>query len=106
MRSGSAWAPAAPMLMCGGDQDPTVFFSLNTGTMAAYWASAPAGLINVLDVNAPVTATGPYSSLQLAFQQQIASILSASGEVGVAEAYHTTVVPFCSVAARGFFGQF
>jgi Prolyl oligopeptidase family len=106
MRNGSAWAPAAPMLMCGGDQDPTVFFSLNTGTMAAYWASVPAGLINVLDVDAPVTATGPFTSLQLAFQQQIASILSASGEVGVAEAYHTTVVPFCSVAARGFFGQF
>ena len=106
MRNGPAWAPAAPLLMCGGDQDSTVFFNLNTGTMAAYWASAPAGLIRVLDVNAPVTANGPFTSLQLAFQQQIASILSASGEVGVAEEYHTTLLPFCSVAARGFFGQF
>src|SRR5262249_4108508 len=34
MRSG--WAPLSPMLLCGGDQDPTVFFSVNTGTMQAY----------------------------------------------------------------------
>jgi hypothetical protein len=57
-------------------------------------------------MNAPVTATGPFTSLQLAFQQQIASILSASGEIGLAQAYHATVVPFCSVAVRGFFDQF
>jgi hypothetical protein len=74
--------------------------------MAAYWKSQPAGLINLLDVNAPVTATGPYTALQLAFQQEIASILSTSDEVGVAEAYHTTVLPFCTIAARSFLSQF
>jgi predicted dienelactone hydrolase len=106
MREGSFWAPAAPMLMCGGDQDPTVFFSLNTGTLSAYWASLPAGLINVLDMNAPVTANDPFAALQLAFQQKIASMLAISGQLGVAESYHATVEPFCTIAARSFFGRY
>ena len=32
------WVPHAPILLCGGDQDPTVYFTLNTGTMEAFWA--------------------------------------------------------------------
>ena len=36
MRSG--WYPKVPTLLCGGDQDPTVFFELNTRTMVAYFA--------------------------------------------------------------------
>ncbi len=106
MRDGPFWAPKGPMLMCGGDQDPTVFFSLDAGTMATYWAGLPAGLISVLDVNATPTANDPFAPLQLAFQQDIASILASSGEVGVAESYHTAVFPFCTVAARSFFSQF
>jgi hypothetical protein len=106
MRDGAFWAPEGPMLMCGGDQDPTVFFSIDTGTMATYWARLPAGLITVLDVNATPTANDPFAPLQLAFQEDIASILATSGETGVAESYHTTVAPFCTVAARSFFSQF
>ncbi len=44
-----------PVLMCGGDEDPTVFFSVNTLVMQQYWAALPAGLITVVDINAPVT---------------------------------------------------
>jgi acetyl esterase/lipase len=106
MRNGPFWAPKGPMLMCGGDQDPTVFFPVDTGTMATYWAALPHGLITVLDVNAAPTANDPFAPLQVAFQADIASILAASGETGVVEAYHTTVSPFCTVAARSFFGQF
>jgi hypothetical protein len=106
MRAGSFWAPAAPMLMCGGDQDPTVFFGLNTGTLSVYWASLPTGLITVLDVNAPVTLNDPFASLQLAFQQEIASMRATSGQLGVAESYHATVQPFCTVAARSFFSHY
>jgi dienelactone hydrolase len=106
MRNGPFWAPKAPLLMCGGDQDPTVFFPIDAGTMATYWAALPAGLITVLDVNAAPTVHDPFAPLQLAFQQQIASILATSGEVGVAESYHDTVAPFCTVAARSFFSQF
>ncbi|HTX24458.1 MAG TPA: prolyl oligopeptidase family serine peptidase [Steroidobacteraceae bacterium] len=106
IRNGAFWAPKGPMLMCGGDQDPTVFFGVDTGTMATYWAHVPAGLITVLDVNATPTANDPFAPLQLAFQQDIASILATSGETGVVASYHTTVAPFCTVAARSFFSHF
>src|ERR1039457_4236473 len=36
MRNGD-WAPNAPTLLCGGDLDPEVFYSVNTETMAAFW---------------------------------------------------------------------
>ena len=29
--------PPSPTLLCGGEKDPTVFFSVNTGTMQAFW---------------------------------------------------------------------
>ncbi len=48
----TAWSPNSPTLLCGGDQDPTVYFSVNTETMAAYWSALPAGAVTVLDVNA------------------------------------------------------
>lgn len=33
-------APTAPMLLCGGHNDPTVFYSVNTSGMMAYWGVA------------------------------------------------------------------
>ncbi|HUK02973.1 MAG TPA: prolyl oligopeptidase family serine peptidase [Steroidobacteraceae bacterium] len=99
------WAPQAPMLMCGGDQDPTVFFSVNTQTMQAYWAALPQGLVSVLDVNAAVTgADSPQvAALKTAFQQTLGQIAAGGGQQAVVQAYHSTVAPFCSAAARGLF---
>ena len=106
MRSG--WLPNSPMLLCGGDQDPTVFFAVNTRTMEAYWAAAgaPTGLITELDVNAQPTQGSPFAPLQVGFQQTLAALLASGGQAAVVQAYHTTVAPFCTAAARGFFGQF
>ncbi len=115
LRNGG-WAPTTPTLLCGGDQDPTVFFSVNTGTMAAFWSSLPAGLVTVLDVNA--AAAGPFAAVQTAFQttqaQELAYLMSPAGggntlaaaEQLLVEGYHAAVAPFCSVAARSFFSQF
>jgi len=115
LRNGS-WAPSSPTLLCGGDQDPTVFFSVNTGTMAAFWSSlVQGGLITVLDVNA--TPGGPFASLQTGFQDSQAALLlyyeSAAGgslspaaaEQLIVEGYHGAVAPFCAAAARAFFSQ-
>ncbi|HTV97467.1 MAG TPA: prolyl oligopeptidase family serine peptidase [Steroidobacteraceae bacterium] len=112
----TAWAPESPTLLCGGDMDPTVFFSVNTETMAAYWSSLPAGVLTVLDVNeAP---SGPFSAVQTAFQASEAALLlyyeSAAGgglspsaaEEQVIAGYHTAVAPFCAAAARAFFSNF
>jgi predicted dienelactone hydrolase len=101
-----SWAPASPMLLCGGDQDPTVFFNVNTGTMQAFWAALPAGLVTVLDVNATPNPASPFAPLQVGFQTTLANLLATGGQEAVVEKYHITVAPFCTVAARGFFSQF
>jgi hypothetical protein len=115
MRYGS-WAPTVPTLLCGGDQDPTVFFSLNTDTMVAFWSSLPAGLITELDVNAP--PSGAFAAIQSGFQtsqaQELTYLESAAGgglsptaaQQQLIENYHLSVAPFCSLAARSFFSQF
>jgi acetyl esterase/lipase len=116
LRNGD-WAPAVPTLLCGGDRDPTVFFSVNTGTMAAFWSpQVAAGLITVLDVNA--APSGPFAQVQAGFigsqAAQLAFYQSAEGgnlslaaaEQQLVEGYHTAVAPFCSLAARSFFSTF
>lgn len=50
------YAPEMPTLLCGGHQDPTVFFDLNTGSMSAILQQASAATdaslnITVLDVD-------------------------------------------------------
>jgi len=110
------WAPKSPTLLCGGDEDPTVFFSVNTEVMAAYWSALPAGLVTVLDVNA--SPSGPFAAVQTGFIESQAQLLAyyqtaaggglspAAAELQVIEGYHTAVLPFCAVAARSFFSQF
>ena len=116
LRNGK-WAPTSPTLLCGGDQDPTVFFSVNTQTMGAFWSSLVAAhLITILDVNG--APAGPFAPLQEGFvasqDAQLAFYMSAAGgsltlaqaEQQLVEGYHTAVAPFCTVAARSFFSQF
>ncbi len=113
LRNG-AWRPQSPTLLCGGDADPTVFFSVNTGTMAAYWAPlVQAGLISILDVSG--TPAGPFAPFQTGFQGSQAALLAyyespaggglspAAAQLLLVEAYHGAVAPFCAAAARAFF---
>lgn len=116
MRNGP-WGPMEPTLLCGGDQDPTVFFSVNTGVMATFWAAeVQAGIVTVLDVNG--TPAGPFAAIQTGFQQSQAQLLlfleSAAGgglspqaaQSQLVQGYHGNVAPFCMLAARSFFAQF
>jgi dienelactone hydrolase len=108
------WKPAAPVLLCGGNADPTVFFSVNTQGMQGLWTNPasplvlPAGLLTVLDVDsAPTGATDPFAAAKLGFAQAKAAAAAAGGAQGVVTAYHGGLVPpFCNVASRGFFSQF
>jgi dienelactone hydrolase len=98
------WAPQEPMLLCGGDQDPTVFFQ-NTQIIAAEWSPyVQGGLVTVLDLNAAPQAGNPFAPLQVALQEAEAQAVAANGSAAVAS-YHTTEAPFCMAAARGFFAQ-
>ena len=115
LRNG-AWMPKSPTLLCGGDGDPTVFFSVNTQAMAAFWSPlVQAGLITVLDVGG--TPGGPFAAVQAGFQEsqaaQLAYYESAAGgglspaaaEQLIVENYHGSVAPFCAAAARAFFSE-
>jgi acetyl esterase/lipase len=108
-----AWAPHSPTLLCGGDGDPTVFYSVNTGTMQKFWSGSPAGLVTVLDINA--APSGSFARVQAAFQTTQAALLayylSAAGgglsltaaESKVVQQTHVAEAPFCALAARSFF---
>ena len=105
-----------PTLLCGGDADPTVFFSVNTGTMKAYWSTlVTAGLVQILDVGETPTSTAGFGPIQGAFLTSQAELLAyyqtsaggglslAAATAAVVENYHTNVAPFCALAARSFF---
>ena len=101
------WTPASPVLMCGGDEDPTVFFSVDTLVMQQFWAALPAGLITVVDINAPVTnPADPFAAAKVGYQQTIAGIAASGGASAALQAIHATEAPFCTAVARGFFAQF
>jgi hypothetical protein len=107
LRNG-AWSPNTPMLLCGGNADPTVFFSVNAGTMQAFWATLPAGRLTVLDVDsAPSGVSEPFAAVKLGFALAKAQVLGSGGPTAVVQAYHGELVaPFCTFAARSFFSQF
>ena len=108
-----SWTPVAPTMLCGGDQDPEVYYS-NTQLMQAYWADyAPAKTpISVLDLDASTRSTGVDGSLQADFQVAKQAVAAAAvlqgatdgGQTAVFEAYHATLVaPFCLAAVVNFF---
>jgi hypothetical protein len=104
------WTPNAPVLLCGGDEDPAVFY-FNTQLMQGYWAThVPSGAISVLDVDA--APSGAYAPLQIAFAAAKVLVASAAVQAGATDGgraavfaeYHTGLVaPFCVAAVRSFF---
>lgn len=103
------WIPNKPMLLCGGNADPTVFFALNTQGAQAYFSGkgVPAQAVTVLDVDsAPTSASDPFALAKGGFAQAKAAT-AAGGATAVVQAYHGSLVPpFCNAAARGYFAQF
>ncbi|HEY2257297.1 MAG TPA: alpha/beta hydrolase, partial [Variovorax sp.] len=105
-----SFLPTRPMLMCGGDQDPTVNF-LSTQSTAGYFLAqgmAPNAL-TVLDLEQS-TASDAFTADRTAFAQAKAATAAGAGNnptaqaQAVAQAYHATLVPpFCMAAAVGFF---
>jgi hypothetical protein len=106
-----AYSPVAPVLLCGGANDPTVFFTANTSVMAARWGAlgllgSPATGNAVLDVEQGSTYTNwPYAAgFQGQFALSKANYTTAYGASGTAQAYHGTLVPpWCNKAAKLFF---
>jgi dienelactone hydrolase len=106
------WVPTAPVLLCGGDVDPLVFY-FNTQLMQSYWAAqAPSAPVNVLDLEAAAIPNDPYANLKQDFEIAKALVAATAvsqgatdgGALAVAEAYHAMLVaPICFAATRSFF---
>jgi poly(3-hydroxybutyrate) depolymerase len=107
------WVPKAPVLLCGGDSDPQVFW-FNTQLIQSYWEASAPGLTSyrVLDIDAGALTGGPDSALTTAFAvakaaiaaQAIADGATDGGAAAVLEAYHAELVaPFCAAAVELFF---
>jgi len=99
------WVPAAPVLLCAGANDPTVFY-INTELMQDYWTkNAPTSAsISVLDVDSPATVGDPYAVEKVGFAAAKAAAQVTGGDAGVLADYHATLVPpFCFFAVKSFF---
>lgn len=100
------WTPAQPMLLCGGNADPTVFYALNTQGAQTYFGNrgVPPQAVAVLDVDSsPTGPSDPFAAAKVGFSQLKANTAPAE----VSAKYHGELVPpFCNAAARGYFSQF
>jgi len=106
------WSPTAPVLLCGGDSDPTVFF-FNTVLMQQYWTAHPATPAPIaLDVDAGVDTNDPYAAIKQGFTAakdllRADAVLHGAtdgGDAAVLQAYHAGLVPpFCLSAVKSFF---
>jgi hypothetical protein len=103
------------MQLCGGADDPEVFW-FNTQLMQSYWTAHPpaSASIGVLDLESAVTSMDPYGTIKQEFQvakaliaaDAIAQGATDGGFLAVTEAYHATLVgPFCLAATRSFFAN-
>jgi len=109
------WTPSAPMFMCGGHNDPTVFY-MNTQLMQGYLAAnAPSAPVTVLDVDSAINPSETYADIKAGFAalqgaieaNAVAQGATDGGQQAVFEAYHATMVaPFCVIAARSFFRNY
>ncbi|HRJ53408.1 MAG TPA: alpha/beta hydrolase [Candidatus Thiothrix moscowensis] len=82
------WTPTAPLMMCGSQNDPVVYFT-NTQNMVSHWKGVP----SVLTLNLDAPPAGPFAAV--ATQWQVAGISGADihGQTGV----------YCGLAAYGLF---
>jgi hypothetical protein len=106
------WAPTAPVLLCGGNSDPTSFY-LNTQLMQGYWAAnAPTSSVTVLDVDSAASSGDPYGTFKSGFAAAKAAVRAAAvvggatdgGVMAVLQDYHAGLVPpFCLYAVKSFF---
>jgi hypothetical protein len=108
------WGPTSPVLLCGGNSDPTVFF-FDTQLMQDYWtANSPTSVFTVLDVDSAPTANDPYAARRPDSQPPRRWSGRCHRErrdrrrrTGGARDYHARLVPpFCLSAAKSFFDGF
>jgi hypothetical protein len=106
------WTPTMPTMLCGGDEDPEVYF-FNTQLILGYWSKlAPSAPVTVLDLASAPTVNDPYAVEKGAFEAAVTVVAVAAiaggatdgGQAAVLANYHARLVPpFCLAAVKSFF---
>lgn len=92
------WAPKAPMAMCGGGKDPTVFFDNTFRSRDAFRALGVD--VPYFDFNNSASLPGGRTNtLYLRFRSIFLFRRSLDG-------YHVSLAPYCARMGRDFFKQF
>ncbi len=105
--------PVEPTLLCGGANDPTVYF-FNSVTMKAEWTAAQPALAPyypLVDLAAAPTVGDGFDAARGGFQALQNSVYTAAGggaagQAAVVQSTHGNEAPFCMAAASGFFSHF
>ena len=106
-----SYVPGVPMMLCGGDQDPTVPYK-NTVSALGYFRAGGVSAARLTEVNldATVSAGDGYRNAKLGFQAAKAALAAAAVKAGsladqaVQANYHAGLVaPFCIMATRDYF---
>lgn len=96
------WTPTSPVLLCGGHQDPTVFFNLNADVMKQQWAGL-GSRVTELDVDSAAAGDG-FDAARQVFASGAAAAAASGGSAAVLGAYHGSLVAnACILAASSFF---
>ncbi len=96
------WNPKAPLALCGGMDDPTVYFSDSTDAQADFAGRGVQVPVWDLEDKSSLPTGETYTDVYDAFQ--LAKLESGSDQQ---QRYHGELVPpFCMALARGFFATF
>jgi hypothetical protein len=96
------WAPIAPIQLCGGLNDPTVFFT-NTQIILTYWSQLATPPTKVTFIDVDPGGNTPANLYQTIFVGSELGIPPTT----IPQIYHTELVPpVCMFASRNFFNTF
>lgn len=93
-----AWQPRAPLTMCGGAQDPTVFFAPNGPQAQAIFTGL--GLTNTVSYDLETRASLPPGPLGDAIFGGFQQAKAAAGAEVQAQYHGSLVPPFCTALVR------
>lgn len=95
------WTPKRPMALCGGAQDPTIFFFNATDAQADFASRG----VQVPAFNLESRSTLPSGALGDALYGGFQARKAAAGANATAQYHGSLVPPFCAALMRGFFQQ-
>ncbi|MCM5681614.1 prolyl oligopeptidase family serine peptidase [Schlegelella sp. S2-27] len=99
------WTPTRPVAMCGGAQDPTVFYAVNTTAMQADLNSRLPAQAAVPAFDLETRATLPAGATGDAIYGGFQARKTQAGAEVQAQYHGALVPPFCNALIRGYFQQ-